>query len=205
MWGVSLIIFNQGVLNSASQFSSQTGLVEYSRNTYQAANVGGLETQARNRSWRAAYTVFMSNSCGLLSGSANSSDSARALARYCRGASSGTNETTSYRSSPFGPLNFRIGISCTNILSDLNAVSSWDNVGSVAGQIESSLESNKCASDQGREAVRVIVEGRIYTPFTLSKNEQTDRGNSRLSADPNQIRRQSSAAASYLIRPVPEP
>jgi hypothetical protein len=201
MWGVAISLFNQGVLNSAGLLSSQAGLLEYSRNTYQTYNNTGLRSNAENRATRSAYSVFMVNSCNMLTSQAGSNSNAS----RCQSSSYGVTEVTpasAINNNPSAATNyFRLQFRCGNLAgtgsttsgeSKLSNVRSLSAAAEVANQTRAGMNSLNCGSRNGAEVLATTVTARISSPFSI------------LSGSEGEIT-QNIDTSSYLFRPVRTP
>ena len=144
MWGVSLVIFNQTKLNTATQLSSQAGLLTVNRTSYR--NPTSLNAALRSR-W-AAEAVFKENLCGMMAGQFTTGVPARDT---CRSGITGINANPM----PGPNTNFGTGEAGFNYFIE------------CAQNISTSFSASNCGNPAANRAVQFRVESAVYSPFSL--------------------------------------
>ncbi len=73
MWSVSVAIYNQSKIQTATQFAAQGAAVIYDRETYRGQDVGGSFAAAQEKAKSVARNLFAENACGMM-GTAGDND-----------------------------------------------------------------------------------------------------------------------------------
>lgn len=145
MWGLSVFIYNQSRVSTATQLAAQAGIIMINQTNFSSSDSRGLKKSVSN--------VFTSNICGMLPGQQTNGgppgDSSCKL-----GILSSQKDSPSPEYAYFN--NYYPG-SMAYCASDIS------NFSSPGG----SVSVNNCNNLSTSKAVRVSVEGRVRAPFSL--------------------------------------
>lgn len=147
VWGVSLIIYNQSKLNTATQLSAQAGLITLNRTTYTGPNGGGGLGSALAARW-SSEMIFKENMCGTMASLSSDAPGDAACNSQSGIGMSGPPDS-----------NFNFSIGCSNLVSDFPA----------------SFTITKCQNVNMR-AVRFYTRGSITSPFPFVSGGYLDAG-----------------------------